>query len=260
MNNYFYGIWKSRYFWIELVKADLRIKYRRSTLGMVWTLLHPLLLTCLLGVVFGAIFKSPFANFAPFVYSGLITWDFIISAVTTGTNCIINAEAYIRQFKHPLAIYTLKQALVVLINYLVAGVGLLLWCWVMYPANILISILALPISIVFLFLIAWPLTTFSGFINTKFRDFQQLIIIVLQALWFVSPVYFEPKIFIQAGLPGLVEYNPVTHILNLIRKPLIDGVFPSVVDYGYVLVVILVITAFSIIKIINEENDMIFYL
>lgn len=259
-NSYVGAIWSARYFWSHLVKADLIVKYRRSFFGMLWTLMHPLMLTILLGLVFGTIFHSPFLDFAPFVYSGLTVWDFIIASVTTGANSIINSEAYIKQVKHPLSIYTLKQALVCVCNFCIAGIGLVVWCFIMYPENILISFAALPISIILLFCISWGLTTISGFINVKFRDFQQFIIIIMQAIWFVSPVYFEPKIFIAAGLEELVVYNPITHILNLVRKPLMEGCFPDALDYAFVVIIIMVLAIISIKKIKKEEKELIYFL
>ena len=258
--NYIKDIYAARYFWLHLVKAELNAKYRRSFFGMLWTLLHPLMLTILLAVVFGTIFKSPFLDFAPFVYSGIIIWDFVVSSATTGSNSIINGEAYIRQFKHPMAIYSLKQALVCAINVLIAGIGLFSWCMIMYPEHFLISLLALPISLVILTLMSWGITTMTGFINVKYRDFQQLIVILLQAVWFISPVYFEPKVFVAAGLTELVVYNPVTHILNLIRKPLLEGTMPELIDYAFVFGIIVVLLIISIYQINKEEDDLVYFL
>ena len=260
IKNYLVNIWKARYFWSHLVKADLKVKYRRSFFGMLWTLLHPLMLTTLLAVVFGMIFKSPFLQFAPFVYSGITVWDLVTSSVFAGSNCIINGEAYIKQFKHPLAIYSLKQALVCLINFIIASIGMILWCWVMYPEHIIVSIVALPISTVFLFLLSWGLTTVTGFVNVKFRDFQQFVVIIMQAIWFVSPVYFEPKVFVSAGLTKLLVYNPVTHILDIVRKPLLEGRFPDLIDYVFVFVSACLLLFVSWRRIQKDENELIYYL
>lgn len=260
VRKYFRDIWVSRYFWYHLVLSELRIKYRRSALGMIWTFLHPILLTCLLAVVFGTIFKSPFLEFAPYVYSGLIFWEFLTGSFVQGSSSIINAEAYVRQVSHPLSIYTLKQSLVVLINFLIAAIGLVIWCWVRNPGTILPTIFSLPTTIVFLFMLSWSISTVSAFVNTKFRDFQQLLMIVLQAVYFISPIYFETKLFVNAGLPGLVDHNPISHMLSLIRAPLMYGDFPTLENYGYVLGVIIILGAISIYKIMKEEKEMIFYL
>lgn len=257
---YLQKIWVARYFWYHLMLSDLRIKYRRSSLGMAWSFLHPLILTLMLAVIFGAIFKAPFLEFAPFVYSGLVLWELFVSSFTAGAQCFINAEAYIKQFNHPLAIYSLKQTLVNLTTFSIGFIGVLLWCFIVYPENILITIVCLPVSLLISFLLMWSITTISGFINTKYRDFQQLMVIIMQAIWFVSPIYFEPKIFINAGLPGLVNYNPVTHLLNLFRKPMIEGVVPTIDDFGYSVAILIFFVVIAIRKIKKEEKNLIFYL
>lgn len=257
---YLFRIYAARYFWLHLVKSDLVFKYRRSFFGILWTLLQPLCMTILLGLVFGTIFHSPFLEFAPFVYSGLIAWDFVCSSFITGANCMINAEAYIKQVHHPLGIYSLKQALVCTANFGIASIGLLLWCFVMYPGHIVITLLCLPMILFLYVSLAWGITTVSSFINIKYRDFQQMMGLILQAVWFVSPVYFEPKVFIAAGMPGLVEYNPVTHLLNILRKPLLEGAFPTCDDVLLTAGLIAFFGIWAVLKIRKEERDMIFYL
>jgi peptidoglycan/LPS O-acetylase OafA/YrhL len=68
-------IWATRYFWTHLVAADLRAKYRRSSLGLLWAIIHPLALTGLLSLVMSRVFGSPIVEYAPFIFSGLILWN-----------------------------------------------------------------------------------------------------------------------------------------------------------------------------------------
>jgi lipopolysaccharide transport system permease protein len=82
----------------------------------------------------------------------------------------------------------------------------------------------------------------------------------MQAIWFVSPVYFEPKVFVSAGLTSLLIYNPVTHILDLVRKPLLEGIFPSLLDYLFVFVITVFLFIISWKRIKKEEDELIYYL
>ncbi len=260
MLSYILKIYNARYFWWSLVQGELRNKYRRSLMGMAWSILHPLILTILLVIVFGAIFKSSFLEFAPFVYAGLTLWEMIFSSFSVGTGCLLGCESYIRQQKHPMAIYSLKQSLVIVINYMIASIGVIAWCWFSKPSVIPVCIIALPLALPIILALSWSITTFSGFLNAKYRDFQQVVAIVLQAIWFVSPVYFQPKVFISAGLSGLVVYNPVTHILNLVREPLVNGVFPSGLDYLYSIGTVIFFAIVSAILIKKNEDEIIYYL
>src|SRR5215469_10048636 len=97
MTAYVASIWQCRYFWLSLVKMDLRTRYRRSLLGMGWSLLHPIAMTIILCIVFSRIFKP---------------------------------EACIRQYPAPMAIYPLRTALGGTVHFLIAlsVVLCLAWC------------------------------------------------------------------------------------------------------------------------------------
>lgn len=260
MLDYFKRIYSARYFWWSLAKAELRNKYRRSALGLLWSLLYPFLVTLLMVFVFGSIFKSDVLDLIPYIYSGFIIWDAISGSFLYGSGSIISSEAYIKQFKHPLAIYSLKQTLVLIINVLISGIGVFVWCGVVNPKNIIYMIISLPITIILLFLFSWSVTTFSGIINTKFRDYQQMIGLIVQAFWFISPVYFETKVYINADIGFLVYNNPIARILNIVRAPFLEGTFPTVIDYIYVIGTIAVFFVIDIFLIKKDEKELIFYI
>lgn len=258
--DYVKKIWDARYFWSHLALADLRAKFRRSTLGLVWSILNPLFMTLLLTFIMGVIFHSPLGAYAPYVFSGLITWEFIVVSAVMGCSAFIGAEGYIKQFKHPLAIYPLRNILVALVNYILAFAGLLLWIAIWKPSNFGFPTFTLLFTLPLLALTIWPLAIITAFINTKFRDFSQLLVIALQAIWYASPVFFEPKMFKGAGLSFMVDYNPVYHILNLIRAPLLYGQYPSWRNIVCILIFATILWLYALYKIYTQEKKMVFYL
>ena len=78
--NYINDLFDARYFWGHLALADLRSKYRRSHIGILWAMLQPLAFTLLLSFVMGRIFKTPVLDYIPYVFSGLIIWEFITAS------------------------------------------------------------------------------------------------------------------------------------------------------------------------------------
>src|SRR5689334_20913804 len=74
---YFSAVWRCRYFWLSLVKMDLRTRYRGSALGIGWSLLQPIAMTIILCTVFGSLFNVELKVFAPFLMSGLTFWSFL---------------------------------------------------------------------------------------------------------------------------------------------------------------------------------------
>src|SRR5208283_3346002 len=97
MGTYLADIWRCRYFWLSLVKMDLRTRYRRSVLGLGWSLLHPIAMTTILCIVFQRIFHVDLRDYAPRVLSGLTFWNYLVSVTILGCQCFFHGEAYIRQ-------------------------------------------------------------------------------------------------------------------------------------------------------------------
>lgn len=261
LRQYLKNIYNTRYFWTHLAKSDLKYKFRRSKLGILWTVLNPLLLTLLMTIVFGTIFKISYTTYAPYILSGLIVWELLTSSVIGGSSAILAGECYIRQFNHPVSIYPLRAALVNTISFLIAQIALIIWLIFMYPENIILGIITLPLTTIIYFLVSWPIVIISSFMGTKYRDYPQVMTLVMQALWYVSPVFFSVDMFQSNKLvQAFFSQSPVTHFLNLIREPYLYGRLPSYADYLYVLATMIILFICAIVKVYRNEKDIIFYL
>src|SRR5262245_22916839 len=257
---YFTGIWSARYFWTHLALSDLRTRWRRSSLGALWSILQPLGMTALVAFVLGRLLKVDVINYAPYILSGIIFWDFISATAISGSLAFVQNEPYIKQFRHPLAIYTLRTTLSNLLILLLANVSLLGWVLLVRPENIGWSWLCLPLSLSLFFFSVWPLATILAYLTVRFRDIPHALGLALQAVWFVSPVYFEAKFFREAGLNGFVDYNPVYHLLQTVRAPLLAGAWPSLENYLFCLGTALALSVAACIIGWRSERNVIFYL
>ncbi len=135
MNTYLLGIYQSRYFWVHLALSDLRAKWRRSFFGVAWSIMQPLGMTALIAMVFSRIFHQNIGDYAPYILSGMIIWDFITATLIGGSLSFVQADAYIKQYQHPLAIYTLRTALTNLMVLMMASLALIGWILVVKPEN-----------------------------------------------------------------------------------------------------------------------------
>src|SRR5262245_1175215 len=109
---YLSEIWGCRYFWLSLVKNDLRTRYRRSILGLGWSLVRPIAMTVILCAVFRRLFhRDDVWSYAPFLLSGLAVWDYVVTATKQGCHSFFQGESYIRQHPAPIAIYPLRTVL-----------------------------------------------------------------------------------------------------------------------------------------------------
>lgn len=230
-SDYIAGIWRARYFWTHLALSDLRSRWRGTFFGVFWSVIQPLGLTLMLATVLSRLFNTDITSYAPYVLSGIIVWEFIVANVTGGSLSFVQADAYIKQTRHPLAIYTLRTVLGSLVVLAVASSSLYAWAAIVLPANIGWHWLATLAIFPILAAVAWPLGTLLAYIGARFRDLPHATGLVMQALWFISPVYFEVRMFRQGGLDALIDYNPIYHVLQIVRAPLLEGSWPTPANY-----------------------------
>lgn len=259
MKHYLHAIWDARYFWLHLANAELKYKFRRSRLGLLWTMINPLVLMLMITLIFGNLFGIPMQDFAPFVFSGLVVWEFVLSTALGGCTSLLVSEAYIKQFRHPLVIYPLKTTLVQVATFLIAIQALFLWMLATDRSHLLIAVLTLPLTAICLFVLGWPIAILTSSIHLKYRDFAQALTLLMQLLWYMSPVFFKPEMFKTPELALLLEYNPVTHILNLVRAPLLHGTLPSFADYGFIFGLAALLYLLAIWRMSRVEKTLIYY-
>jgi lipopolysaccharide transport system permease protein len=260
MTAYFFGIYQSRYFWTHLAFSDLRSKWRRSFLGVAWSVVQPLGMTMLLAVVFSRIFHQDIVESAPYILSGMITWDFFTATLTGGSLSFVQADAYIKQYRHPLAIYTLRTTLTNLMVFMMASLSLIGWVLVVRPQSFgcswLATVLIFPIGA----LIVWPFATCLAYIGARFRDLPHALGLIMQAMWFISPIYFEARLFRDGGLGALVDYNPIYHLLEIVRAPLLRGELPTAANFAMCGMTSLIFSVLAILIGRRAEPKVIFYL
>lgn len=260
MLDYFSDIWAARYFWWHLAMSDLRSRWRRSFFGVLWSIIQPLGLTLLLSFVFSRIFNNDIGVYAPYILSGMIIWEYVTTTVQGGAMAFVQADAYIKQTRHPLAIYTLRNAVSGLAVLSLASTSLFIWVLVAMPQNISWSWLAVPTILPLLLAIVWPCATVMAYFSTRFRDIPYALGLVFQAMWFVSPIYFEESVFRNGDLHLLLDYNPIFHLLEIVRAPLLRGEWPEPLNYAWVLGTAVAFALLATVVGRRAEKRVIFYL
>lgn len=258
---YLHKLYEARFFWMHLAKIELKNKFRRSKLGILWVFISPLCLTMIMSVVFAVAFNQNVLSYAPYVLSGLLVWDVFTQGFVGASGTIIANDPFIRQFNHPISIYSLKSAIVITTSFLLSMISLLIWSIFSNPAYLLIGIFSLPLTTIILFFMAWSAATISSYVCTKYRDYPQMMALIMQALWYISPVFLQEAVF-QGNeyLAFWFTVNPITHVLNLVRKPFLEGVFPSNADYGFTVLFALCLGLLAIQINRKNERDIIFYI
>lgn len=260
VKQYFQRIDKARYFLQHLVKWDIKFKFRGSKIGVFWTILQPLLLTLIISGVFGFVFHQEIGEYAPYILSGLLVWDIINAAIVGNSYSFIQAESYIKQYSHPLIIYPMRAAMVSLVTFFIAFSAFFVWMCFLYPQNVPVGLISLPLTSMIYFGFSWSLSIISSHLHIRFRDYPYIMNLIMQILWYFSPVFFKEEMFsANRILYFLFKLNPVTQALELVREPFFTGYFPSILTYIYLFALM---TAVALIaSLVNEkcEKNVIFY-
>jgi ABC-type polysaccharide/polyol phosphate export permease len=260
MTAYVAELWRLRHFWMALVRNDLRNRYRRSVLGLGWSLLQPIAMTVVLCTVFAGVFGVSLSEYAPYLLSGLTFWNFISAASITGCQSFFQGESYIRQHRAPLAMYPLRTTLGAGYHFLV-GMGVVLAAVGIFSGyNNPVVLLSLVPSLVLLFIFAWSLAVCTGTLNVLFHDTQHLLEIILQILFYMTPIIYKPEILINRNMGWAIQFNPFAVLLDLIRQPLLEGTLPSIEMTRASLLIVAVMVAVAAFLLRWCERRLVFFL
>jgi lipopolysaccharide transport system permease protein len=262
MVGYLRSVWDCRYFWLSLVRMDIRSRYRGSVLGMGWSLVNPIFMSAILCVAFYAIFKQHPLDFGLYLFAGLTVWNFIRDSTQQGCLTFFQAEGYIRQFPAPMAIYPLRTVLANAFHFMMALVPLLVLaaCRNGPPSPQALLLGVLP-GVLLLLSLGWSVAVLVGVANVHFRDTRHISDIVMQVLFYVTPVMYPKEFMRDRALGQLMQtYNPLTPFLRLIRDTVLTNQVPPATAYASACMIVAAVGGVAAVALWNEERRLVFHL
>ena len=223
--DFIYQLYSYREFLKQSVLRDLRTKYKRSRLGYLWTVLHPLAMMIVLATVFSQIMKMPAKDYAVFLFAGILPWNYFNSTTMMSMGTIRQNARLIGQVPLPKYIFTLSIAFSNLINFLLALIPLLL-TMIVVGRPIPWTIVLFPVAILPMFCVIIGVSLVLAASNVFFDDTLHLSEVALNALYFLSPVLYHRELL----PPDLVKYlvlNPLFVQVETFRGLFYDGVLPN---------------------------------
>jgi ABC-type polysaccharide/polyol phosphate export permease len=204
--------------WRLLASADIRSRYRRTTLGPFWITITTGTMAVGIGVIYGQFFGQNVVSYLPYLTAGLIIWWFISSTLVEGANAFISASSLIKSSTLPIAFHVMrgvqKNMIVLLHNLLIIAAE---WIFIRWPIGWSVFLSVLGIALMFVFLSAAG--TVLAIVCVRYRDVPQMVQAVTQFLFFASPVIWYPE---SLRFGHLILYlNPVSHFLAVTRDPLL---------------------------------------
>jgi len=209
----------------QLVARDFKRKYKRSSLGVFWSFLNPLLTMLVQYLVFSTIFKSSIENFIVYLLIGIILFNFFGEAVGLGLSSIVDNAQLINKVYMPKIIYPLSRVLSSAINLLISLVPLVI---VMMITGVSMNktVLLIPIGLLCLLVFCFGMAMMLSAAMVFFRDTFFLWNVVSTLWMYLTPTFYPLDIIPAAWLP-IYKLNPMYQYITFLRSILLDGVAPA---------------------------------
>jgi lipopolysaccharide transport system permease protein len=226
----------------NLFRRDLQAKYRGSALGVVWTIVNPIMLMGVYLLVFGVVWKSPFANgghYPLFLLSGLAVWTFFAAALQSATRSMLDNANLIRKIRFPRQLVPLSVVGAHLVSFAAMLVILLVVNFIALPRVRATELLAVPLSLLMLALVS-GLALATASLNVLFRDVEFIVAALLVPWFFLTPIIYPLTLGSLAAHHHVIEAihwaNPLSPAIEAIRAPLFFGHMPFWGDALYLAV------------------------
>ena len=242
-----------------LVERDLKVRYRRSAIGFLWTMLQPLFMLLVLNIVFSQLFRWNVRNYPVYVLAGLLFWNFFQQTIIASMNSLKGNASILQKLPVPLAVFPVATVISGLVNLLFAFVPLF-GILIATGHELTSALFFLPVAI----LVAAVFTLGAGLILSPlavfFSDVIELVGVVMMMLFYMTPVIYPKAIVEGTRFYGLVRFNPIRSILEIFRDPIYYGKIPPLDHFALAVAIAVTALAVGIVSFRRSSDRIPFYI
>ena len=209
----------------ELVVRDIKVRYRHSALGLIWTILNPLLMMTVLTVVFSTIFKTDITHFPIYYLAGSLLFSFTTESTTTAMHSMISNASLIKKVYIPKYLFPFSNTLSGLVNLAFSLVAMFI-VMIVTGAPFHITLLLIPIPIFYTFLFATGLGIMLSALTVFFRDIAHFYGVFTMVWMYITPIFY-PVSMLPDAVFKIMQFNPMYHYVTFMRELVLNGSFPS---------------------------------
>jgi ABC-2 type transport system permease protein len=222
-------IWLSRELLIYLVRAEIKVKYKNSVLGLVWSMIAPAMTLIIYFIVFQFIAKNGIPHFVIFLFSGLLVWNLFMLGVQTGTGVIVNNAGIVKKVSFPREILALAAVGSATVFFFFQSIVMVLFLILFHSAPAWNFLPLMVLALVAAMVLASGLAILLSSINVYLRDTQHLIEVVMTAWFWACPIVYSfqsqvAKKLSVHGLTWLYFMNPLTPLVVTFQRALYANV------------------------------------
>ena len=220
--NYWKDLWRYRELFYILSWRDIKVRYKQTVIGVVWSVLRPLLTMLIFTFIFGNVANfraTENMEYSLLVFAGLLPWQFFSTGLSEASNSLVGNERLISKVYFPRMIIPASSVITSLVDFFISLVlmfGLLAW----YKTVPSINLVFLPIFILMAFLASFGVGLWLTSLNVKFRDFKHVVPFLVQIGLYISPVAFtslKASSIIPEKFRLLYYLNPMAGVIDGFR-------------------------------------------
>ncbi len=218
----------------QLVSRDFKLKYRRSVLGVLWSVLNPLLMMAVLSLVFSNMFRFEIDKYPVYLILGMTLFTLMSDSTSSAMSSIIDASALLKKVRVEKAVFPIEKVLFALVNYLFsfAAVIVVMIVFGIHPSW---CMLALPLLLLYVVVFCAGIGLLLSALSVFFRDVMHLWSVVITAWNYLTPIFWPEEMLtsgaLSAGLGqalmAVEQFNPMYYFVSYMRQIMMYGTMPG---------------------------------
>ncbi len=213
----------------QFISRAIKTRYKRSILGVLWTMLNPLLTMIVLTLVFSQLFRFSIKNYPVYVLSGLVMWIFFSTSTNTAMGEMLWSGSLLGRIYVPKSVFAVSAIGTGLVNLLLSLIPLFLIALVL-QVKITLAILVMPLAILILAIFALGIGLLLSTAVVFFADMMPVYEVLLVIWMYITPIIYNIEI-IPESIRWLFKLNPLYYMIALFREPLYNGLIPPLSDW-----------------------------
>ncbi len=252
-----------KYLLFDLVTKDIKTKYRRSVLGILWSVLNPLLMMLVLTAVFSSIIRVEVeGGFALFYLTGYIIFNFVSESTSFALTSITSAAPLIKKVYIPKYVFPLQKCMFSFVNMLFSLIAFVLVFVVFCITGSVaphFSMLLFPVPMIYVFLFSLGLSLVLSALVVFFRDMGHIWGILLTVWMYGSPIIY-PIDMVPAWLASIIRLNPLYHYIDYFRNTMIYGKIPGLLENGICLLYSVAVLLIGVVIFRKSQDKFVLYI
>ena len=231
--NFFSQIYQHRELLLELVKREIKARYKQSILGYAWVVLVPLINLGVLTIVFSFLLRIPTGDipYPIFLFTALVPWTFTGNSISSATGSLVANSTLITKIYLPREIFPIAAVIAKMVDLVLSAVILVLFL-IFFHVQLHITLFWIPIIFLFQVLLVLGVSFILSAMNVFFRDVENVLGVFLTVWMYLTPVIYPPE-FIPGQFRPIFNLNPMMGVINAYRNVVLHGVSPPWQSFLY---------------------------